>query len=175
MSFPRVNEKLGGYEVAAVDKFLDLIRNDSSVSPSVGFIRSAAFPIVKGGYATRSVDEKLDELEDEALDAERVLLIRELGFEAANLSNREIAQTILNRVSRAKEHKFQRVTPFTYGYNMSQVDAFTARISEYFTAAVPLSRAEVRRATFDPQLGGYDERQVDMLFDELVRVLYAVR
>lgn len=170
-----MNEKLGGYEVAAVDKFLNLISNSSGAAPSVGLIRSAAFPVVKGGYATNSVDEKLDQLEDEALDAERVQLIRELGFEAANLANREIAQTILNRVSRAKEHKFHRVTPFTYGYNMSQVDAFAVRISDYFTAAAPLTRAEVRRATFDPQLGGYDERQVDMLFDELVRVMYAVR
>lgn len=58
---------------------------------------------------------------------------------------------------------------------MVEVDAFANRIHDFFTAGEHLSRSEVRTVVFRPQLGGYDESQVDFLLDELVRVMLAVR
>jgi DivIVA domain-containing protein len=52
---------------------------------------------------------------------------------------------------------------------------FTDRVLSFFTAGDELSRADVRNATFRPQLLGYSEPHVDALLDELVRVMLAVR
>ena len=147
--------------------------NDTSLTSAD--LRSAAFPMVKGGYETSEVDAAVDRLEDTFAERERDARIAEIGLDVWNAEARELAQEILNRIGRAKGRRFRRANLFTYGYNVVEVDAFANRIHDFFTAGEHLSRSEVRAIVFRPQLGGYDESQVDFLLDELVRVMLAVR
>ncbi|MEN9740689.1 MAG: hypothetical protein RLZ72_955 [Actinomycetota bacterium] len=167
-----------GYDQAAVDAFLDRARQafqgiDTSLTSAD--LRSAAFPLVKGGYVTAEVDSAVDRLEDTFADREREAEVNRVGIDAWNAEARERAQEILNRIGRAKKRRFRRAGIFAYGYSVADVDAFADRVHDFFTAGAHLSRSEVRSVTFRPQLRGYDEQQVDILLDELVRVMLAVR
>jgi DivIVA domain-containing protein len=178
VTFPLADSKTLGYDQAQVDAFLDRARdafqgNDTSLTSAD--LRAAAFPLVKGGYATAEVDAAVDRLEDTFAERERDARINEIGIDVWNAEARELAQEILNRIGRAKGRRFRRANLFTYGYNVVEVDAFANRIHDFFTAGEHLSRSEVRAIVFRPQLGGYDESQVDFLLDELVRVMLAVR
>ena len=178
MTFPLADPKSLGYETAAVDAFLDRARaafqgTDGSLTSAD--LRSAAFPLVKGGYLPSEVDVAVDRLEDTFAERERDARVAEVGVDAWNAEARELAQEILNRIARAKGRRFRRSGLFGYGYNVADVDAFTDRVHDFFTAGAHLSRSEVRATVFRPQLRGYDESQVDFLLDELVRVMLAVR
>ena len=178
MTFPLADSKTLGYDRSVVDAFLDRARQafqgtDASLTSSD--IRSAAFPLVKGGYMAAEVDSAVERLEDTFAEREREARIAEIGIDQWNAEARELAQEILNRIGRAKGRRFRRSAFISYGYSVADVDAFAERVHNFFTAGEPLSRSEVRTVTFRPQLRGYDESQVDFLLDELVRVMLAVR
>jgi DivIVA domain-containing protein len=161
-----------------VDSFLASAREafqsgDTTVTSAS--VRSVVFPLVKSGYAPADVDAAIDRLEDTFAERERDARIALVGIDAWNAEAREIAQDILNRIARPKGTRFRRSGLFAYGYNVSDVDAFTQQILGYFTEGGNLSRNDVRATVFRPQLRGYDEAQVDFLLDELVRVMLAVR
>jgi len=61
------------------------------------------------------------------------------------------------------------------GYRRKDVDAFSARLIEYFQNGKPLSVDEVRAIAFRSQKSGYREAQVDLLLDQVVAVMQAVR
>lgn len=178
MTFPLADSKTLGYDQTVVDAFLDRARQafqgvDTSLTSSD--IRSAAFPLVKGGYAPAEVDSAVERLEDTFAERERESRINEIGIDQWNAEARELAQEILNRIGRAKGRRFRRAGLVAYGYSIADVDAFADRVHNFFTAGEHLSRSEVRTVTFRPQLRGYDESQVDAVLDELVRVMLAVR
>lgn len=178
MTFPLADPKSLGYDQAAVDAFLERARQafqGTDTSLTSADLRSAAFPLVKGGYATAEVDSAVDRLEDTFAERERDARVQEIGIDRWNAEARELAQEILNRIARAKGRRFRRAGVFAYGYSVADVDAFTDRVHDFFTAGAPLSRSEARSIVFRPQLRGYDESQVDFLLDELVRVMLAVR
>jgi len=163
-----------GYDVAAVDEFIARAQTGES-SLSSNDIRSAAFPVVKGGYSPVEVDAALERLEDAVAEHEHSELISRLGADGATAEARALAQEILNRVAREPRRRFRAAPLFTYGYNRTDVDEFTDRIRAFYNDGGLLSRADVRGVTFRPQLGGYDEGQVDLLLAELVRVMLAAR
>jgi DivIVA domain-containing protein len=163
-----------GYDVSAVDEFIARAQTGESTLSSSD-IRSAAFPVVKGGYSTVDVDAALERLEDTVADHEHRDLIARIGADGATAQARALAQEILNRVARAPRRRFRPAPLLTYGYNRTDVDAFTDRIRAFYNNGGVLSRADVRGVTFRPQLGGYNEGQVDMLLAELVRVMLAAR
>lgn len=173
-TFPLVIAPTTGYDVSAVDSFIARAQAGDSALTSAD-IRAAAFPIAKGGYAIADVDGALERLEDTVADHERRELINRVGVDAANADARAAAQDILNRVAREPRKRFRTAPLFTYGYNRSDVDAFADRVRAFYNDGGVLSRADVRGITFRPQLGGYDEAQVDFLLDELLRVLLAAR
>ena len=178
MTFPLAAPKSLGYDQGVVDSFLASAREafqsgDTTVTSAS--VRSVVFPLVKSGYAPADVDAAIDRLEDTFAERERDARIALVGIDAWNAEAREIAQDILNRIARPKGTRFRRSGLFAYGYNVSDVDAFTQQIHGYFTEGGNLSRNDVRATVFRPQLRGYDEAQVDFLLDELVRVMLAVR
>lgn len=178
MTFPLADAKTLGYDQAAVDAFLDRARQafqGVDLSLTSADIRSAAFPLVKGGYVPSDVDAAVERLEDTFAEREREARINEIGLDNWNAEARELAQEILNRIGRAKGRRFRRTGFFSYGYSIADVDAFADRVHDFFTAGAHLSRSEVREITFRPQLRGYDESQVDVVLDELIRVMLAVR
>jgi DivIVA domain-containing protein len=163
-----------GYAVDAVDSFLKRA-SDSGTGLTSDEIRGAAFTLVKGGYNVADVDAALDRLEDTIADNERRDLVTRIGNDAATTESRAVAQQILDRIARPAGRRFRGARFFTYGYNRSDVDAFTDRVRAFYNDGQSLSRSDVRSVTFRPQVGGYDEAQVDFLLDELVRVMLAAR
>jgi DivIVA domain-containing protein len=173
-TFPLVSARARGYNVAAVDEFIARAQaGDSSLtSPE---IRSASFPISKGGYSVADVDSALERLEDTVADHERRELVSKLGIDGATAEARAVAQDVLNRVARAPRKRFRSAPFFTYGYHREDVDRFADVIRAFYNDGGLLTRTDVRTVSFRPQLGGYDEGQVDFVLDELLRVMLAAR
>jgi len=173
-TFPLVSARARGYNVAAVDEFIARAQaGDSSLTSAD--IRWASFPLVKGGYSTSDVDAALERLEDTVADRELRELVKTAGADGATADARAIAQDVLNRVARAPRKRFRRAPLFTYGYHRADVDKFTDVIRAFYNDGGLLTRSDVRSVSFRPQLGGYDEAQVDFVLDELLRVMLAAR
>lgn len=174
MTFPRVKAPSKGYDVVAVDAFVASAQAGESPLSSDD-IRSAAFPLVKGGYSMVEVDAALERFEDTVAEHENRELISRSGVDVATAQARSLAQDILNRIVREPRKRFRGAPLFTYGYNRSDVDEFTDLIRDFYMDRSLLSRSDVRSITFRPQLGGYHEGQVDLLLDQLVRVMLAAK
>ncbi len=138
-------------------------------------IREAGFYLEKGGYSTVHVDAALERLEDAFATRERERAIQLSGDQAWYAQARQIAQEILNRLSRPAGHRFDRVGFLSDGYHRKDVDAFADRLAQYFQEGKPMSVDEVRSAAFRPWKGGYREAQVDLLLDAVINVMLAVR
>ena len=174
MTFSLVKAPAKGYDVATVDAFIAGAQaGDSAVSSNQ--IRSATFPVVKGGYSISAVDSALESLEDAVAEREHRDRVSRSGADAATAESRALAQDILNRIAREPRNRFRGAPLFTYGYSRTDVDEFTDRIRAFYMDGGLLSRSDVRGVTFRPQLGGYHEGQVDLLLDELVRVMLAAK
>lgn len=174
MTFLLVKTPSKGYDVAAVDAFIARAQSGESVVSS-NDIRSASFPVVKGGYSIVDVDVALARFEDTVAEHEHRDLIGRNGEDGATAEARALAQAILNRIVREPLKRFRGAPLLTYGYNRTDVDEFTDRIRAFYMDQGLLSRSDVRDVTFRPQLGGYHEGQVDLLLDELVRVMLAAK
>lgn len=183
MTFPHARSNRLGYDVDEVEAFLEEARiaytaeqdwDQADATMTAERIRRTAFRLRKGGYAIAQVDAALERLEDAFATRERERERARVGDAAWYAEARETAQVILDRVARPDGKRFQRVSVFTQGYSVKDVDAFAARVSDYFQKGVPLSTEEVRTVAFRPQRGGYREIQVDIVLDELIRVMQAV-
>lgn len=138
-------------------------------------IRNTAFLLKKGGYDTMSVDAALERLEDAFAQREREAAVATIGQAAYAEGLRETAQEILNRVTRVPKRRFKRVSGFTLGYRVAEVDAFADRIAAYLQGTQALTADEVRGVAFRVVRGGYREAQVDAVLDALVEVMLGVR
>lgn len=174
MTFTLAQAPARGYSVKAVDDFLQRAQS-AGTSLTSEDVRSAQFPLVKGGYNITEVDAALDRLEDSVSDNERREQMSRVGSDTVTAEARAIAQEILNRVARPRGKRFRRSAFFTYGYHRDDVDDFADRIREFYSGGASLSRDEVRTVTFRPRVGGYNEAQVDLLLEDLVRVMLAAR
>jgi DivIVA domain-containing protein len=178
-TFPRVS-KGRGYDTAEVEEFLeDARRAYSAPADQAGLsaerIRMTAFSMKRGGYEPAAVDAALERLEDAFATRERQLAIDRAGDQAWYQGARGLAQTLLERISRPRAHRFRRVSWFATGYSVREVDGFTDRIRRFFQTGVPMTADDIRRVAFHPQRGGYAEAQVDALLDATVHVMLAVR
>jgi DivIVA domain-containing protein len=177
-SFPTVARRKRGYDPAQVDSFLAKARNvfdGREGGISAVDIRRTAFDLAKSGYEPAAVDSALERLEDVFAERERARARRELGEKEWFARARELAQVIVNRLSRPEKQRFSRTGPFTLGYSVDEVDRFSVRLTRYFSEGRPITVDEVRTVTFRPQRGGYVEAQVDLLLDSVVDVMLAVR
>jgi len=180
-TFPRSRKSKLGYNVDQVEDFLEEARRaytsdrgDSSVVSSRS-IRKLAFAMQKGGYSPTHVDSALERLEDAFAARERDRAIAELGETAWYANARAEAQEILNRLARHDGKKFSKVSSFTMGYSVKDVDAFAHELANYFQHGAPLTIDRVRTVAFRSAKGGYREAQVDYLLDSVVDVMLAVR
>ena len=180
-TFPRTRSSRRGYSIEQVEDFLEDARRAYSTDPgapvavSSASIRTTAFAMQKGGYSAAHVDAALERLEDAFASRERDRAIQLQGDQAWYTEARTVAQAILSRLSRPDGHKFDRVGALGKGYHRKDVDAFAARLVAYFQEGRPMNIDEVRTAVFRPKSGGYREAQVDLLLDQVVNVMLAVR
>jgi len=181
-TFPRTRNSRRGYSIDQVEDFLEDARRAYSAElsePAVvtsQSIRQMAFDLQKGGYSPVHVDAALERLEDAFASRERERAVQLQGDESSWYTEaKAIAQEILNRLARPAGHRFDRVSFLSNGYHPKDVDAFADRLVKYFQDGKPMSVEEVRTIAFRPRKGGYRETQVDLLIDEVVNVMLAVR
>lgn len=177
-SFPEARGREKGYEKLTVDEFLDRARaafEDGADSLSSADVRQAAFPLVRHGYAIASVDAALGRIEDAFAARERATAVSQAGARAWVGASRETAQIVLDRFSRPRKQRFDRVSSLRYGYRIDEVDLVSDKIARYLETGESLSVEQVRSVAFRMQRGGYREAQVDAVLDAIVEVMLAVR
>jgi DivIVA domain-containing protein len=176
--FPTAPGRRKGYEKRAVDTFLEKAR-DAFEANEPGALRStqvraASFPLVRGGYDIGPVDAALGRVEDAFAAREREYALSRLGARAWVAETRDTAQVVLDRLSRARGSRFDRVGIAHYGYRIDEVDVVADRIARYLAAGDPVTAEQVRSVAFRPQRNGYREVQVDAVLDAVVEVMLAV-
>jgi len=179
-AFPRVQGRTKGYDPAAVDAFLARAREafesdtpgESAVTASD--VRDVSFALVRGGYAIGPVDAALGRVEDAFAAQERQQTIARMGARAWVQQQREDAQVVLDRLGRARRHRFDRVSLVHYGYRVEEVDVVADRIARYLTDGTGLTVEQVRSVAFRMQRGGYRETQVDAVLDAVIEIMLAV-
>lgn len=179
-TFPAARKGKPGYDVDEVERFLADARRAYGAIDGGGLtsddIRHTAFRVVRrDGYSVRHVDAALERLEEAFAARERDRAIAQRGEEAYYRETREIAQEIVDRLARPSGHRFRRASALARGYHPADVDAFVERVSGYFQRGDALSVDAVRTIAFRSRFGGYDETQVDVVLDAVIRVMLAVR
>lgn len=166
-----------GYHPAAVDTFLASARAAFEHGGDLGAadVRTASFPLVKGGYVVGDVDAALSRVEDAFAARERDRAVRSEGAGAWVEQARDEAQVILDHLARPRRHRFARTGALTFGYRVDEVDHVATRIVRYLRDGDALSAEQLRSAAFRMQRGGYREEQVDALLDAAIDVILAVR
>ncbi len=176
--FPDAPRGKKGYEKRAVDRFLERAR-EAFEADEPGVLRSAevravAFPLVRRGYAVGPVDAALGRVEDAFAAREREYALSRLGARAWVAETRDTAQVVLDRLTRPRGRRFERVGILQYGYRVDEVDIVADRIARYLADGHPLTPDQVRSVAFRLQRGGYREQQVDVVLDAVIEVMLAV-
>jgi DivIVA domain-containing protein len=179
-TFPRV-KRGAGYDIDEVEDFLEDARRaytgdrGSAQVVTAASIRQMGFSMKRGGYQPAAVDAALERLEDAFAARERDRTLAQLGNQGAYQQARSDAQVILDRCARPRGRRFTRVSVFTTGYSVRDVDAFADRIVRYLQQGTPLTVDDVRGVTFASAKGGYQETQVDVVLDAVIDLLQAVK
>lgn len=177
-AFALTTGRTRGYHRTAVDTFLASARRAFETGrDEMGAVdvRTASFPLVKGGYVVADVDAALGRVEDAFAARERERVVRSRGAGAWVEQAREDAQLILDHLARPRRHRFARTGVLTFGYRIDEVDHVTTRIVRYLRDGEGLTAEQLRSAAFRMQRGGYREEQVDALLDAAIDVILAVR
>lgn len=167
-----------GYHRSAVDAFLASARREFEAGGDqleAADVRTASFPLVKGGYVVADVDAALGRVEDAFAARERERVVRTRGAGVWVERARQDAQTILDHLARPARQRFGRTGLLTFGYRLDEVDHVANRIVRYLRDGEALSAEQLRSAAFRMQRGGYREEQVDALLDATIDVILAVR
>ena len=177
-SSPETRGREKGYEKQPVDEFLARARDAferGSESMSSADIRRAAFPLVRHGYVIASVDAALGRIEDAFAARERSSAVAQSGVRAWVGHTRELAQEVLDRLSRPPKRRFDRVSALRYGYRIAEVDLVSDKLARYLETGESVTVEQVRAVAFRMQRGGYRETQVDAVLDAVVEVMLAVK
>jgi DivIVA domain-containing protein len=177
-AFPQVHGRTKGYEKRAVDAFLDQARasfeTGEATVMTAAVVRQIAFPLVRRGYAIPAVDAALSRIEDAFAARERENAVSRTGAAEWVGRTRETAQVVLDRLSRPRTRRFDRVNALRYGYRVDEVDIVADKVARYLETGESVTVEQVRAVAFRMQRGGYREVQVDALLDAVVEVMLAV-
>jgi DivIVA domain-containing protein len=177
-AFALTSGRARGYHRTAVDTFLASARRAFETGgDELGAedVRTASFPLVKGGYVVADVDAALGRVEDAFAARERERTVRAQGAGAWVEQARADAQVILDHLARPRRRRFGRTGVLTFGYRIDEVDHVSTRIVRYLRDGDALTAEQLRSAAFRMQRGGYREEQVDALLDATIDVILAVR
>lgn len=178
--FRNVSRVRSGYDPEQVDDFFTRARRvyegDRSERLTGTDVRRVAFDLVRGGYATSSVDSALDRLERAFTYRQRDEHVAVHGQQGwmEHLAGR--ARTLYDRLRRPAGERFAPARRGEQGYDPDDVDDLCDRLIEYFDQGVPLASDEIRHATFR-RAGGrraYAEGPVDAFFERAIEVLIGV-
>ena len=137
-------------------------------------MRTTAFTLRLGGYATSEVDIALDRLEDALAGLERDRMVADEGEDGLIDRLTESAKVLQGRLERPEGERFARgLRGWERTYDIAQVDDLCDQLWRYFNEGAEMSADEVRRAVFKARRGnlGYREPQVDAFLDRVVSVM----
>jgi DivIVA domain-containing protein len=177
ITFAETHGSAKGYEKRAVDAFLIRAREafEEGAEPmTASEVRQVAFPIVRRGYAIGAVDAALGRIEDAFAAREREHAVSNGGVRAWVGQTRETAQAVLDRLSRPKGRRFDRVGMLRYGYRIDEVDLVADKLARYLETGESVTVEQVRAVAFRMERGGYREAQVDAVLDAVIEVMLAV-
>ena len=177
-AFPVTSGRVRGYERSAVDEFLSRARAafeaNSTDDLTAADVRRAAFRVVRKGYQITAVDAALARIENAFSSREREEAIAKRGVTAWVNDHRNLAQEILDRLSRPRKKRFDRARWLRYGYRCDEVDFVANKIANHLRSGDPLTVEQVRSVAFRMKRRGYRETQVDAVLDAVVQVILAV-
>lgn len=179
-AFPEASGRTKGYEKRAVDAFLRRAKaafdkpDDPEIALTSADVRHVAFPLVKHGYVIAAVDAALGRIEDAFAARERQAAVTRSGAGEWVDRTKETAQVVLDRLSRPRGRRFDRVNVLRYGYRIDEVDLVAEKIARYLETGDSVTVEQVRAVAFRMQRGGYRETQVDAVLDAVVEVMLAV-
>ena len=177
--FPPAGRLRTGYDREQVEAFFTRARGAYEAGQDGGFdeqdVRSAAFDLVRDGYATAAVDAALDRLEAAFVQRGRTAFVAASGEQAWMDRIADRATTLYPRLLRPAGQRF-RPPDSGRGYDRAAVDALMDRLIAYFDDGGDLTSEEVRTATFPAARASraYHEGTVDAYLDRAVEVLLAV-
>ncbi|WP_307215909.1 DivIVA domain-containing protein [Microbacterium sp. SORGH_AS_0888] len=168
-----------GYERAAVDAFLLRARaafeEDPDAEPMTAqSVRDASFPLTRHGYVIAAVDAALGRIEDAFAARERADAVATVGARAWVAQQRALAQEVLNRLTRPRRRRFDRVGVLRHGYRIDEVDLVADKLTAYLAEGEKVTPEQVRSVAFRMQRGGYRENQVDAVLDAVLEIMLAV-
>jgi DivIVA domain-containing protein len=177
ITFAETRGSVKGYDKRAVDAFLLRAREafEAGAEPmTAAEVRQVAFPLVRRGYVIAAVDAALGRIEDAFAAREREAAVGSEGAHAWVGHTRETAQVVLDRLSRPKGRRFDRVGALRYGYRIDEVDLVADKLAKYLETGDSVTVEQVRAVAFRMQRGGYREVQVDAVLDAVIEVMLAV-
>lgn len=178
--FRTVSRFRTGYDPDQVDTFFTHARRvyegDAAEPLNGADVRRAAFDLVRGGYATSSVDGALDRLERAFMTRERQNVLGAQGQQAWMEHMADRARSLYERLRRPEGERFAPAKRGDQGYLPDDVDDLCDRLIAYFDRGTPLSSDEVRHSTFRRAAGhnAYAEGPVDAFLERAVEVLLGV-
>lgn len=178
--FRTVSRFRTGYDPDQVDTFFTHARRvyegDQSEPLTGTEVRKVAFDLVRGGYATTSVDSALDRLERAFTTRQRQDVLKAQGQQAWMEHVAGRARTLYERLRRADGERFAPARRGEQGYRPEDVDDLCHRLIDYFDKGTPLTSDEVRHVTFRKAPGhkAYAEGPVDAFLERAVEVLLGV-
>ncbi|AUG29679.1 MULTISPECIES: DivIVA domain-containing protein [Microbacterium] len=177
-AFPHTTGRTRGYRPDAVDAFLARARtafeDGEATDIDSTVVRTAAFPLVRHGYQVSAVDAALSRIEDAFAAREREQALSRRGARAWVGQSRQLAQEVLDRLTRPRGHRFRRVGALRFGYRVDEVDLVADKIARFLESGEPVTVDQVRSVAFRMQRRGYSEAQVDAVLDATVEVMLAV-
>ncbi len=179
--FPSAGKFARGYSKDSVTEFFQHARSayeSGGESNAVSFdeVRRAAFPMVRDGYDTRSVDSALSRLESAFIQNERAQFVAQYGEEAWFAHIADDATVLYPRLLRPAGERFAHPEGRGVGYKASQVDELLDRLGDFFDDRATIQETDLRFAAFDLARGekAYVEAQVDAFLAKAMYVLLAV-
>lgn len=178
--FKRVSALRFGYDCVEVDAFFDQARaayeGEEAEPVTIYDVQSVVFDVVRRGYNMHEVDAALDRLEVAFVGTRRTDVVAALGQDAWNAELAKYAQTLYERLGRPEGERFAPAPRGAAAYDCDDVDDLCQRLTDYFSAQVPLTSEEIRSTTFRRRKGakGYDEATVDVFLRRASEVLLSV-
>ncbi|MEY4367978.1 MAG: hypothetical protein RLZ28_1393 [Actinomycetota bacterium] len=174
-SFPRASSREHGYAPDQVDEFVAQARRQfedkSQRVVSSALLRSAEFPLVRGGYEITAVDFALDRLEDTFAQQELASELESSGRFAIEDSLAKYVETLQLRIDRPRSKRFSRTTWPLRGYSRKQVDSFCESLERYLFSGSALTASDIRKLVFQSKRGGYEEQKVDAFIARAIEVI----
>ena len=174
--FPSAGRLSRGYEEEPVVQFFQEARRAyeggaSAEDISFDEIRKAAFPLVRGGFATQNVDAALSRLESAFIQRDRADYIAKHGESAWFSKIADEATVLYPRLLRPAGDRFDHPEDRGIGYDCDEVDALLDRLAAFFDDQGSLSESDLRFARGE---NAYVEAQVDAYLGKAMYVLLAV-